>query len=112
MWDSLAAGKKDKRFIVPPPKRKIERKPGAKSSVYRCEEAHRVLVFWLRRQGVTDPKPCHALRKEFGSYVATCFSLFHAQKLLGHSTPAVTSAYYASLTDLPELQPSRMGQRP
>lgn len=42
--------------------------------------------------------------------VATCFSLFHAQKLLVHSTPAVTSAYYASLTDLPYLQPSRMGQ--
>jgi hypothetical protein len=40
----------------------------------------------------------------------TCFNLFHAQKLLGHSTPAVTSAYYASLTDLPELQPTRMGQ--
>ncbi len=42
--------------------------------------------------------------------VATSFSQLHAQKLLGHSTPAVTSAYYASLTDLPELQPSRMGQ--
>ena len=110
VWESLVAIKSDPRFIVPAPKRQVERRAGAKSAVYRCEEAHRVLVFWLRKAGVIDPKPCHALRKEFGSYVATTFSLFHAQKLLGHSTPAVTSAYYASLTDLPHLQPSRMGK--
>jgi integrase len=110
VWESLVAIKPDPRFIVPAPKRQIKRRTITKSAVYRCEEAYRVLVIWLRKAGVTDPKPCHALRKEFGSYVATCFSLFHAQKLLGHSTPAVTSAYYASLTDLPHLQPSRMGQ--
>lgn len=109
VWEALLANKSDERFIVPAPKSKPKRAAGTKSAVYRCEEAHRVLVVWLRRAGVSDPKPCHALRKEFGSYVATCFSLFHAQKLLGHSTPAVTSAYYASLTDLPHLEPSRMG---
>lgn len=108
--DLLQGIKKDERFIVPSPKSKPKRKTVNTSVVYRCEEAHRVLVVWLRKMGVDDPKPCHALRKEFGSYVATNFSLFHAQKLLGHSIPAVTSAYYASLTDLPELQPSRMGQ--
>jgi hypothetical protein len=32
--------------------------------------------------GVDDPKPCHALRKEFGSYVATNFSLFPAIRLV------------------------------
>lgn len=114
VWIELMAVKADNRFIVPAPERKPKRKPKgkpeAKSSVYRNEEAHRVLVRWLKKVGVQDAKPCHALRKEFGSYVATTFSLFHAQKLLGHSTPAVTSAYYASLTDLPELQPTRMGQ--
>jgi len=46
------------------------------------------------------------LRKEFGSYVATSFSLFHAQKLLGHSSPSVTSDYYAGLTGLPDLNPT------
>lgn len=51
-----------------------------------------------------------ATKRPIHDAVATCFCLFHAQKLLGHSTPAVTSAYYASLTDLPHLQPSRMGQ--
>jgi len=47
------------------------------------------------------------MRKEFGSYVATSFSRFHAQKLLGHSSPNVTSDYYAGLTALPELNPMR-----
>lgn len=42
--------------------------------------------------------------------IATGFNLFHAQKRLGRPTQAVTSAYYASLIDLPELQPTRMGQ--
>ena len=61
---------------------------------------------WLHGMGVTSAKPCHALRKEFGSYVATSFSLFHAQKLLGHSSPSVTSDYYAGLIGLPELNPT------
>lgn len=40
----------------------------------------------------TDSKPCHALRKEFGSYVATCFSLFLAQKLLGPKSGCLCGA--------------------
>jgi len=111
IWESLAAIKRDERFIVPGPGPKTKRVVRAKSALYRCEDAHRTLVVWLRNCGVADPKPCHALRKQFGSYVATSFSLFHAQKLLGHSTPAVTAAYYASLTDLPDLEPSRMGRK-
>lgn len=109
IWDSLVATKCDDRYIVPAPERKAKKRGGSTSAVYRCENAHRVLVAWLRKMGVTDPKPCHALRKEFGSYVATQFSLFHAQKLLGHSSPVVTSAYYASLTELPKITPSQMG---
>jgi integrase len=42
------------------------------------------------------------LRKQFGSYVATAFGLYQAQKLLGHSSPQITSDYYASLVELPE----------
>ncbi len=109
VWEALEPLKeKQAVFIVPGP---LAAKPTKKAQrTYRCNESHEALVFWLKKMGVNDPKPCHALRKEFGSYVATTFSLFHAQKLLGHSTPAVTSAYYASLTDLPNLQPTRMGQ--
>ncbi len=109
VWDSLKSlQNRDPVFIVPGPPPSPTALTASRS--YRCDKAHRALVFWLQKAGVSDAKPCHALRKEFGSYVATCFSLFHAQKLLGHSTPAVTSAYYASLTDLPHLDPSRMGQ--
>jgi hypothetical protein len=71
---------------------------------YRCNGTHRALAAWLRWQGVNDPKPCHLLRKEFGSLVATQFGLFHAQKLLGHSTPVVTAAFYAGLTSLPDVR--------
>jgi len=110
IWQTLEEMKSGSPYIVPAPSPKAKR-PGIKrSTVYRCEEAHRVLVAWLRKAGITDRKPCHALRKEFGSYIATRYSLFHAQKLLGHSSPAVTSAYYASLTDLPEISPSTMGR--
>lgn len=110
IWTTLEKLKSDAKYIVPAPNPKPRKGGPRRSTVYRCEEAHRVLVAWLRKAGITDRKPCHALRKEFGSYIATRFSLFHAQKLLGHSNPAVTSAYYASLTDLPEISPSRMSQ--
>lgn len=75
-----------------------------KNLTYRCERHHRALAKWLRQRGIADAKPCHLLRKQFGSYVASSFGLFHAQKFLGHSSPAVTEAYYASLTNLPQLK--------
>jgi hypothetical protein len=92
-------------FIVPGrlPKR-YERGKEPKNIVYRCDKDHRALAIWLRKHGIEDEKPCHLLRKEFGSYVATAFGLFHAQRMLGHSSPAVTEAFYAGLTSLPELK--------
>ena len=78
---------------------------------YRCDRAHRALVIWLRTRGVTDRHPCHALRKEFGSFVATTFSLFHAQKLLGHSSPTVTSRHYAALVNVPDLKFANLQRR-
>lgn len=105
LWDALAAVKKNPRFIVEGPEplpRLPETEP--KSAVYRCDQAHRTLVAWLRGMGIDDPKPCHRLRKEFGSYVSTTFGLFHAQRFLGHSSPNVTSDYYAGLTDLPRIK--------
>ncbi len=55
--------------------------------------------------------PCQLLRKEFGSYVATSFGLFVAQRYLGHSNPTVTKAFYAGLTNLPELKHAKIPQR-
>lgn len=74
---------------------------------YRCREVLRIANDWLRLRGVESNSvrgnPLHALRKEFGSVVATEHGLFAAQKLLGHSSPTVTAKYYAAHTDLPVL---------
>lgn len=95
----------DDPFIVPgnaPKTYPLHQEP--KNISYRCEESHRALVAWLQKRGVTADKPCHLLRKEFGSAVATTFGLFAAQKMLGHSNPQVTAAHYAGLTQLPQLE--------
>lgn len=105
LWDALQVNRIHDRFVVDGPE-PVTRDAAEqrKSAVYRCDRAHRTLVVWLRRMGVDDAKPCHRLRKEFGSYVSTTFGLFHAQRFLGHSSPNVTSDYYAGLTELPELK--------
>jgi len=111
LWKAIHDGKKTEEFVIdgnPPTLRDPER--DLKSKVYRCDRAHRTLVAWLRKMGITNQKPCHTMRKEFGSYVATSFGLYHAQKLLGHSSPSVTSAFYAGLTELPFITPSQMAR--
>jgi integrase len=109
LYEALLLGKKDDTFIVPG--RQPRRYPAGKEPkniTYRCDLHHRTLAAWLRNHGIADAKPCHLLRKEFGSYVASSFGLFHAQKFLGHSSPAVTEAYYAALTEIPELKSVRI----
>lgn len=104
--DELSAFKRDgDPFIVPglPPKI-YDPATAPVNLAYRCDDSHRALVEWLRLHGVNDDKPCHRLRKEFGSAVATTFGLFAAQKMLGHSSPLVTEAHYAGLTNLPMLE--------
>ena len=84
-----------------------------KSENYRCPQALEIANAWLRVRGVEAGKargnPLHRLRKQFGSEVATHSGLFAAQKLLGHSSPSVTSKYYAAQTNLPELTHVRIG---
>jgi integrase len=79
---------------------------------YRSPNTFRALSLWLRQRGVEKGKqrghPIHALRKEFGSYLASNFGLFHAQAALGHSDPKITSDYYASPTTLPSLKHVRI----
>jgi integrase len=107
LHDALLAFRTEGPFIVSgrKPKAWMDYAPGRspKNLVYRCDMHHRILAWWLRHQGVADRKPCHLLRKQFGSYVATAFGLYHAQKFLGHSSPKVTSDYYAGLVELPEI---------
>jgi hypothetical protein len=45
----------------------------------------------------------HELRKLYGAEVASEFGIYAAQKLLGHKDPRLTSARYASLTELPDV---------
>lgn len=107
LYNEIIKHKHDGRFIVPSPARPPNiRKPSKHKTYYhyRCDKEHKILINWLKWLGVDDPKPCHRLRKEFGSNVATSLSLYYAQKYLGHSTPTVTSDYYAALTDLPEVK--------
>ncbi len=77
------------------------------SESYRCRDALAIANAWLRARGIESEKkrgnPLHRLRKQFGSFVATEFGLFAAQKALGHSSPTVTSKYYAGQTELPDL---------
>jgi len=77
------------------------------SETYRCKEALATANAWLRARGIESEKsrgnPLHRLRKQFGSFLATEFGLFAAQKALGHSSPAVTSKYYAGQTEQPDL---------
>ena len=95
----------DDPFIVPGRPPKIYKPEEASTNInYRCDDSHRALVEWLKMNGVQDSKPCHRLRKEFGSAVATTFGLFAAQRMLGHSSPNVTEAHYAGLTQLPHLE--------
>ena len=46
--------------------------------------------------------PMAMLRKQFGAMVASSAGLYAAQKLLGHSSPDLTSRIYADLISLPE----------
>jgi integrase len=52
---------------------------------------------WVRQCGIADRKPLHALRKLFGSLVATGQGLYAAQRALGHSSPSVTNDHYAAM---------------
>lgn len=51
-------------------------------------------VRWLRRQGVTSPKPLHLARKEFGSLIAQSADLLTASRQLRHGSLAVTASIY------------------
>ena len=67
----------------------------------RHKIVHRVLGPWLKLRLGAGRKTNHELRKLFGSAVARHSGLFAAQKALGHSSPKLTSDYYAGVLNLP-----------
>jgi len=62
----------------------------------RCNLTWKALRKWLRAKGIEDAKPVHALRKSIGSLMAEKHGIHAAQRLLRHTTPAITSKYYSN----------------
>ena len=54
---------------------------------------------WLRKKGLNDSKPLHALRKECGSQIAKNKSVLEAAKVLRQSVQ-VCSVFYAGIAEV------------
>ena len=79
-------------FVIESPKA-----PGnkMKARCYRCNATFKVVLDWLRTNGVENTKPLHTLRKEIGSVIASEYGIFEASRYLRHSDIRITSAIYA-----------------
>jgi integrase len=76
-------------FVVPGPD--IE---SAHRRHYRCGQAFRKVVAWLREKGVRGNSPLHLLRKACGSDICDKEGIYAASRFLRHSTVSVTEKYY------------------
>lgn len=63
----------------------------------QAEKTMKSLLDDMRAIGWVRQSPLHELRKLYGSYLATTEGLYVAQSYLRHTSPAVTSQYYAKL---------------
>jgi integrase len=68
-----------------------------KARGYRCEATQRLLIDWLRENGVPDLRPIHTMRKEIGSIIASRDGIFKASRYLRHSDIGITSKLYADV---------------
>jgi integrase len=71
---------------------------------YRCRRIFLFTSKWLRKNGIDDSKPIHALRKEYGAEIYRHFGSFAAQNQLGHKNIATTSKYYFAPKDRYEIK--------
>jgi len=78
-------------FVVQPKTPAVERG----GQYYRCQETFEHVTSWLRKHGVKDDKPLHALRKEFGSIITATADIHTASRQLRHSNISTTANYYA-----------------
>lgn len=81
--------------------------PIARRAKHHCtnKSTDRRLNKWLNDLGWPFEKKGHELRRWFGAQVATqTGSLFTAQRMLGHASPATTNQYYADLVDVPDYR--------
>ncbi|MDR2030231.1 MAG: tyrosine-type recombinase/integrase [Puniceicoccales bacterium] len=71
--------------------------PGLKTSQhYRCFRIFCHACKWLRDNGIDDPNPLHALRKEYGSEMNRCYGIYAAQRSLGHANIQMTCSTYVA----------------
>jgi integrase len=66
---------------------------------YRCQETFEALYAWLRGKGITDKKPLHVLRKEFGSIINQRHGLYAASAALRHRNISTTAGHYVAHKD-------------
>jgi integrase len=83
------------KFVLETPKLNRIAFTKRKSRGYRCGSTHRVLLDWLRANGVRGLRPIHTLRKEIGSIIACRDGIFKASRYLRHSDIRITSRLYA-----------------
>ena len=68
---------------------------GPRHEAISTRQGRRIVTRYLRQVGRTDLH-CHSLRHTVGAMIVrSTGSIYSAQKVLGHSSPATTSAYYA-----------------
>jgi integrase len=77
--------------VIPSP---LAPKAVLRGDYYRCRAQFDYLSAWLRQQGVTEQKPLHTLRKEFGSLVNRAHGIHAASKALRHADINVTNNFY------------------
>ena len=87
-------GNSDSKFFVPC--------GSEKTGVGRIWENVRTVNKWLKKKGLLDRKPLHALRKECGSLVARHQGILEASKVL-RNTPQVCSIHYAGIAEMKTL---------
>ena len=63
---------------------------------YRCQPTFERLYAWLRNKGITDKKPLHVLRKEFGSIINQRYGLYAASAALRHRNISTTAGHYVA----------------
>ena len=78
-------------FVIESP---LQPRTTVRYDYYRCRPHFDRLYAWLRNHGVTDRKPLHTLRKEYGSQVCDRYGIYAASRALRHASVAVTAAHY------------------
>jgi integrase len=79
-------------FVIPSA---LQPKAVLRGDYYRCKTQFERLNSWLRLQGVTEQKPLHTLRKEFGTLVNVAHGIHAASKALRHADITLTNNFYA-----------------